>query len=156
MNTDRNPYAPPSADVVLNQTNSTTQKKSLLPMWLAALYCIVIGTGHLVMLVQITYRTWDMDDWLPGWAHAVAFMQPVARLAAGISLIRRFRVSPAIFGGLSAFTAIFPLVWQRYWTYMTGRSLFTWPLSLLYLADLMVLVLITRYVFALRSRGLLR
>jgi hypothetical protein len=112
MNTDRNPYAPPAADVVLNQTNSTTQKKSLLPMWLAALYCIVIGAGHLVMLVQITYRTWDMDDWLPGWAHAVAFVQPLA--------------------------------------------LFTWPLSLLYLADLMVLVLITRYVFALRGRGMLR
>jgi hypothetical protein len=44
-----------------------------------------------------------------------------ARLAAGISLVRRFRLSPAILVGLSAFTAIFPLLWQRYWTYMTGN-----------------------------------
>ena len=125
-------------------------------MWLAALYCIVIGAGHLVMLAQITYQTWDMDDWLPGWAHAVGFILPVARLAAGFSLLRRFRLTPAIFVGLSAFTAIFPLLWQRYWTYMTGKAIFTWPLSLLTLADVTVLVLITRYVFALRSRGMLR
>jgi hypothetical protein len=105
-----------------------------------------------IPVMRVSGRRADSKD---NW-HPVGFIQPVARLAAGISLMRRFRLSPAILVGLTAFTAIFPLLWQRYWTLHDRQPDSHGPLSSLALADLIVLVLITRYVLALRSRGILR
>jgi hypothetical protein len=109
------------------------------------------------MLAQTLYRAVDMSEWLvPPWAFAVAFIQPAARLAAGISFIRRSRLSPVIFAALTAFTAIFPILWQLYWTSQTGSAFHPGSTSLLVIADLMVLVAITRYAFSLKSRGMLK
>jgi hypothetical protein len=154
-----NPYAPPRADVAdVSQKSSATTKKSLLPLWLAASYCIIIGACHVVMLVLALYRAWDMVDegLLPGSAYAFGFIQPAARLAAGFSFIRRSKLSPVFFVALTAFTAIFPILWQRYWNSQTGYAFRPGPLSFLVIADLLVLLAITRYAFALKSRGMLK
>jgi hypothetical protein len=144
------------ADVLPHKT-SGTPKKSLLPLWLAAFYCIVIGACHFFMLVLALYRARDMLDWLmPQWAYAVGFVQPAIRLAAGISFIRRSRLSPVFFAALTAFTAIFPILWQRYWASQTGYTFRPGPLSFLVIADLLVMLAITRYAFSLKSRGMLR
>jgi hypothetical protein len=153
-----NPYAPPRADVAdVLQKSSATGKRSLLPLWLAAFYCIVGGAWHVVILVLAMYRAGEMLGWLlPVWAYAISFIQPAARLAAGISLIRRSRLSPVFFVALTAVAAIFPILWQRVWTSQTGAAHSAGPLSFLAIPDLLVLLAITGYAFSLKRRGMLK
>jgi hypothetical protein len=162
MNTSRNPYSPPRAHVAdiprtgaIEATTRTGAKKSLLPLWLASLYCIVTGVGHATGLAMALYGARYMLDWpMPPWVYSLGFIQPAARIAGGVCLIRRTRFSPPLLAALVAITALFPILWQFL---QTGAvTVHSGPVLWLQLADLMLLLLITRYAFALRSHGALR
>jgi hypothetical protein len=159
MNTSRNPYSPPRAHVAdIPQTAAAQAKKSLLPLWFASLYCIVLGVGHAILLTTALYRARYMLDWpMPPWVYALGFIQPVARIAGGVSFIRRSRFSPTLLVTLAVVTALFPILWQILLRSQTGaNSLPSGPVLWLALADLTLLILIARYAFALQSRGALR
>lgn len=158
-NTYRNPYSPPRAHVAdIPQVSAAQAKKSLLPLWFASLYCIVIGVGHAILLVTLLYRVRDVLEWpMPPWVYALGFIQPAARIAGGVSFIRRSRFSPVLLVTLAVLTALFPILWQILLRSQTGASAPTpGPVVWLALADLMLLILIARYAFALQSRGALR
>jgi hypothetical protein len=155
---ERNPYAPPSADgVLLTQRNAAPKKRSLLPLWLAALYCCITGACYLYVLVSVIYRLWDADlGGLLAWGFAIGILHPVARFAAGISLIRRARIAPNLCVALIIVTAAGSFLWQLY-TRLQGRpSSYSVPNILLGVAEVLLLLVITRYAFALRSHGILR
>jgi hypothetical protein len=153
-----NPYAPPRADVADVPHKTGTPKKSLLPLWLAAFYCIIGGALHVVSLALALYRMADTIDsgLLPAWVYALGFIQPTARLAAGISLVRRSRLSPVFLVVPTVVTAIFPILWQRIWIWQTGQPHHSGPMAFLVISDLLVMLAITRYAFSLKSRGMLR
>ena len=159
MNINRNPYSPPRAhvaDIAVAQATSVSQtKRSLLPLWAASFYCIVIGMGHAVALAIAVYRARYLLDWpMPPWVYALGFVQPVARIAGGVSFIRRSRFSPLLLAALVGVTVLFPILWQLLRTGTVAVP--SGPLAWLGLADLMLLLLIARYAFVLRSRGALR
>jgi hypothetical protein len=159
MVTDRNPYAPPAADgVLLAQKNATPSKRSLLPLWLAALYCLITGAGYFYALVSVTYRLWDADlGGMLGWAFAIGVMHPVARFAAGIGLIRRARIAPQLCVALIIVTVAGPIVWRLYAALFEGRPFaYSSPNILLAIGEVPLLLVITRYAFALRSAGMLK
>ena len=159
MVTDRNPYAPPAADgVLLAQKNATPPKRSLLPLWLAALYCFITGAAYLYALVSVTYRLWDAElGAVLGWAFAIGVMHPVARFSAGISLIRRARIAPKLCVALIIVTVAGPVIWQLYTVLFQDRpSSYSAPNILLGIAEVLLLSVITRYAFTLRSDGMLR
>jgi hypothetical protein len=159
MNTSRNPYSPPRAPVAdIPQITAAQVKKSLLPLWFASLYCIVIGVWHAIMLITALYHARDLLDWpMPPWVYALGFIQPVARIAGGVSFIRRSRLSPMLLATLAAVTALWPILWQLLLRSQTGATAVpSGPVVWLGLADLTLLILIARYAFALRSRGILR
>ena len=162
MDTSRNPYSPPRARVAdiphtgaIEATSATGAKKSLLPLWLASLYCIVTGLGHAAGLALALYRARDLLDWpMPLWVYFLGFIQPTARIAGGVSLIRRTRFTPPLLAAVVTITALFPILWQFL---QTGAVTLNFgPVLWLQLADLMLLLLITRYAFALHGRGALR
>ena len=62
------------------------------------------------------------------------------------------RWSPELLVALGAITVAFPFLWQA----VSGGRLRFGPYLGLFLADLTLLILITRYAFALRARGVLR
>ena len=159
MSTYRNPYSPPRAQVAdIPQTTAERVKKSLLPLWVASLYCIVIGVWHAIMLITALYHARDLLDWpMPPWVYALGFIQPAARIAGGVSFIRRSRFSPMLLTTLAVVTALWPILWQILSRSQTGAApLPSGPVVWLGLADLTLLILIARYAFALRSRGVLR
>lgn len=159
MNTYRNPYSPPRAPVAdMPPTTAAQAKKSLLPLWLASLYCIVIGVGHAILLITALYRARDLLDWpMPPWVYALGFIQPVARIAGGVSFIRRSRFSPMLLATLAVVTVLWPILWQLLLRSQTGAAAVpSGPVAWLGLADLTLLILIARYAFALRNRGVLR
>jgi hypothetical protein len=134
-----------------------TPKKSLLPLWLAAFYCIVVGAFHVFSLAQELYQMGDTLDWLlPVWAYPLGFIQPTVRLAAGISLVRRSRLSRVFLVVATVVTAIFPILWQCIWTWQTGKSSRLGSIAFFVIPDLLVMLAITRYAFSLKSRGMLR
>ena len=58
---------------------------------------------------------------------------------------------------LAVLTALFPILWQILLRSQTGAAVLpSGPVVWLGLADLMLLILIARYAFALRNRGVLR
>ena len=162
MDISRNPYSPPRAQVSdipqATPAEAGQAKRSLLPLWLGSFYCIAMGLWHTTLLAVALYRARDLLDWpMPPWVYALGFIQPAARLAAGVSFIRRSRFSPPLLLTLVAVTALWPILWQGLVRSQTGAStLPSGPALWLSLADLMLLILITRYAFALRTRGALR
>jgi hypothetical protein len=153
-----NPYSPPRAPVAdIPQVSAAQAKRSLLPLWLASLYCIVVGVGAAIFLLGAIYRALDLilEETLPvsPWVYLLAFAHPIARLAAGVGLLRRSRFSPALLGVLLAITVVFPFL-GRFALHLS--TLPSGPSVGLFLADVTLLILITRYAFALRSRGVLR
>jgi hypothetical protein len=159
MVTDRNPYAPPAADVVLPaQKTAAPSKRSLLPLWLSALYCLITGAGSLVALVLVTYRLRNDDvGAMLGWGFAIGILHPIARFAAGISLIRRARIAPQLCVALIVVTVAGPILWRLYVALFAGRSFgYSSPNILLAIGELLLLLVITRYAFALRSAGMLQ
>jgi hypothetical protein len=107
------------------------------------------------MLATLLYRARDLLDWpMPPWVYSLGFIQPAARIAGGVSLIRRTRFSPPLLAALVAIAVLFPILWQFL---QTGAvTVHFGPVLWLQLADLMLLLLITRYAFALHGRGALR
>ena len=153
MNT-HNPYSPPRAPVAdIPQADPTRAKRSLMPLWLASLYCLAIGVAHLFMLATALYRARELLEWpMPPWVYMLGFIQPATRIAGGVSFIRRSRFSPELLLAMAVIAVVFPILWA---VLGPGR-LPSGPLLGLSLADLTLLVLITRYAFALRQRGVLR
>ena len=111
--------------------------------------------GHATALAMALYPARYLLDWpMPPWVYALGFIQPVARIAGGVSFIRRSRFSPLLLAVLVGVTVLFPILWQLL---RTGTvALPSGPLAWLGLADLMLLLLIARYAFVLQSRGVLR
>jgi hypothetical protein len=134
-----------------------TSKRSLLPIWWAALYCILIGALQLGQLVAAMYKAREMLSWLlPSWAYCVGFILPIARIAAGVYFIRRSRFSPIILLAVTVYRGVFPLLSYHFWLSQTGKPIPGGPLPVDAIADLAVLSAITGYAFMLKSRGALK
>jgi len=159
MSSARNPYAPPAADVVLSaQSKAAPSKRSLLPLWLSALYCLITEAGYLGALILVTYRLRDADlGGMLGWAFAIGIMHPIARFAAGISLVRRARIAPRLCVVVIIVTIAGPVLWRLYTELFEGRSFsYSTPNILLAIGEVLLLSMITRYAFALRNAGILK
>jgi hypothetical protein len=111
--------------------------------------------GHAAALAMALYRARYLLDWpMPPWVYALGFIQPAARIAGGVSFFRRSRFSPLLLAALVVVTVVYPILWQLLRTGTVAAP--SGPLAWLGLADLMLLLLIARYAFALQSRGPLR
>jgi hypothetical protein len=159
MSPARNPYAPPNADVMLSaQKAAAPKKRSLLPLWLSAFYCFITGAGYLLTLVVVTHNLWN--DNLGAtllWAVAIGVLHPIARFAAGISLIRRSRMAPQLCVVLIVVTVAAPILWRLYSVLFEGGHFsYSTPNILLASGEVLLLSVITRYAFALRSAGMLK
>jgi len=159
MSSARNPYAPPATDVArLEEGKSAPSKRSLLPLWLAALYCFITGAGYLWTLGWVARDLWN--EGLGAtlfWAVAVGFLHPIARFAAGISLIRRHRFAPQLCVVLIIVTVAGPIFWRLYSELFEGRHFsYSSPNILLAIGEVLLLSVITRYAFALRKDGMLK
>jgi hypothetical protein len=132
------------------------RKKSLLPIWICGIYCVATGAWQLGQLAAALYNARDMVSWLlPPWLYVVAFVLPVARVAAGISFIRKFKHSPIFLLALTVYRGVFPVVWYYFWVSQTGKRVPGGPLPIGAIADLFLLAAITVYAFVLKRRGAL-